>query len=104
MKRRIRAEEMLKASNLPPSMAQRARTKPEKPICPRALREIEKEIDSQIDKQEIESNKILCQRLCHDHHTPDAEDSENSFITTSRPFQFRTERRIQKRARSVSTL
>lgn len=43
LQRRIRAEEMLKASSLPPSMAKREKTKSKFDICPRTLREMESE-------------------------------------------------------------
>lgn len=98
LKRRIRAEELLKASSLPPSMAQRELTKAVKPICPRALREIEREIDNQI----LEQEKQELQQLKLSNRSPCGRDSQNSFITTSRPFKFHTEQRIKKRARSVS--
>lgn len=43
LQKRIRAEEMLKASSLPPSMAKREKTRSKLKICPRTLRELESE-------------------------------------------------------------
>lgn len=79
---------MLKASNLPPSMAQRAKKQGIEPICPRALREIEKDIDDEIRRHETES---ICRRL--------ESESDGRFTPSCREFSFR--KRSQKRAASV---
>lgn len=43
LQKRIRAEEMLKAASLPPSMAKREKTKPKQKVCPRTLKDFEDE-------------------------------------------------------------
>ncbi|XP_017775181.1 PREDICTED: protein FAM161A [Nicrophorus vespilloides] len=40
LQKKIRAEEMLKASSLPPAMAKREKTKPKYQICPRSFRDL----------------------------------------------------------------
>lgn len=78
-------------------MARRAKTRQVKPICPRALREMQREIDEQLIKQEIEANPDLAKIHCHEQY-----DSENSFITMAKPFNFHTDKLYKKRAISVS--
>lgn len=40
LQKKVRAEEMLKASSLPPSMAKREKDKPKSCICPRSFRDL----------------------------------------------------------------
>lgn len=50
LQKKIRAEEMLKASSLPPSMAKREKNQQKQSICPRTLKELETEDDEGIYK------------------------------------------------------
>lgn len=60
LQKKIRAEEMLKASSLPPSMAKREKTKSKQKICPRTLKELESEDEKDVFKylSEKKSKKL----------------------------------------------
>lgn len=48
LQKKIRAEEMLKASSLPPSMAKREKIQPKQKICARSLKELENDGDEEV--------------------------------------------------------
>lgn len=102
LKKKIRAEEMLKASSLPPSMAarQKIQKRSNNTICPRSYRSMDFDTENVSSKK---SASVPDYQIKHDQLHLELEDLKNDFITTTpRPFHFQTARRHEKmRSRSV---
>lgn len=95
LQRKIRAEEMLRAASLPPSMAKRERSRRNFNICPRSFRNF-----SFNDKRtpSSRSKRLPNYKIFHERLEKELEDLKNDFITTSpRPFKFKTSLRGQKK-------
>lgn len=90
LQKKIRAEEMLRASRLPPSMAKRETTNPRLNVCPRSYRDSLTE--NNVSKK---LNKIPNYKAYHDRLEKELEDLKNDFISTSpRPFKLKTSKRV----------
>lgn len=90
LQKKIRAEEMLRASSLPPSMARRETTKPKMDVCPRSYRDSFSD-----DNSSKKPKKIPNFHAYHDRFEKNLEDLKNEFISTSpRPFKLRTSKRV----------
>lgn len=102
LKKKIRAEEMLKASSLPPSMAarQKIQKRSNNTICPRSYRSMDVDAENVSAKK---SARVPDYQAKHEQLDLELEDLKNDFITTTpRPFHFQTARRHEKmRSRSV---
>ncbi|CAH1956560.1 unnamed protein product [Acanthoscelides obtectus] len=95
LQKRIRAEEMLRAASLPPSMAKREKSKPKMDVCPRSYRDNEKE-----EKSLRKVGKIPNFKAYHDQLERELEELKNEFISTSpKPFKFKTSKRNDKRGK-----
>ncbi|XP_023312519.1 protein FAM161B-like, partial [Anoplophora glabripennis] len=98
IQKKIRAEEMLKAASLPPSMAKRAKTKPKMDVCPRSFRDLNKEEKSPKKPKNIPNYKAY-----HDQFEKQLEELKNEFISTSpRPFKLKTSKRGKRHYRNSS--
>lgn len=90
IQKKIRAEEMLKAASLPPSMAKRAKTMPKMDVCPRSFRDLNKE-----GRPSKKSKNIPNYQTYHDQYEKQLEELKNEFISTSpRPFKLKTSKRV----------
>nr|CAH7728448.1 unnamed protein product [Callosobruchus chinensis] len=95
LQKKIRAEEMLRAASLPPSMAKREKTKPRMDVCPRSYRDTPKE-----EKHSRKAGRVPDFKAYHDQLEKELEELKNEFISTSpRPFKFKTTKRNDKRGK-----
>ncbi|KAJ8925764.1 hypothetical protein NQ315_009612 [Exocentrus adspersus] len=98
LQKKIRAEEMLKAASLPPSMAKRAKSKPKTEICPRSFRDLKRE-----EKPLKKSKSIPNYKACHEQYEKQLEELKQEFISTSpRPFKLKTSKRGKRNCRNSS--
>ncbi|KAJ8960310.1 hypothetical protein NQ318_004036 [Aromia moschata] len=95
LQKKIRAEEMLRAASLPPSMAKREKSKPRMDVCPRSFRDMVKE-----EKPTKKSKSIPNYKAYHDRLERELEELKNEFISTSpRPFKLKTSKRSDRKGR-----
>ncbi|CAG9837615.1 unnamed protein product [Diabrotica balteata] len=98
LQKKIRAEELLKAASLPPSMAKRERSKPKLNVCPRSFSNLSTE-EKVIKKSKFVPNY----RAYQDKFEKELEDMKNEFISTSpRPFKLKTSKRARRHLRQSS--
>lgn len=90
LQRKIRAEEMLKAASLPPSMRTRERSNPKLEFCPKAI--------CSGDSVKSQSRGIPNYKASHQRLEKELKDLKNEFISTSpRPFSLKTSKRNERR-------
>lgn len=77
LQKKIRAEEMLKASSLPPSMAKREKGKPKPDLCPRTYRDLDTEDGLHVLK------KISGGGRKEEPDDEELEDLKNEFLSRS---------------------
>ncbi|KAG5896171.1 hypothetical protein JTB14_016946 [Gonioctena quinquepunctata] len=98
LQKKIRAEEMLRASSLPPSMAKRERSESKMDVCPRSFRYTSRE-----EKLPRKSKTVPNFKAYHDKFERELEELKNEFISTSpRPFKLKTSRRARRNHRNSS--
>ncbi|KAJ8985952.1 hypothetical protein NQ317_010710 [Molorchus minor] len=98
LQKKIRAEEMLRAASLPPSMAKREKSKPKMDVCPRSFRDLDRE-----GKAVKKSKSIPNYRAYHERIEKELEELKNEFISTSpRPFKLKTSKRCDRRIKKYS--
>lgn len=91
LQKKVRAEELLKAASLPPSMAKREKSKPKMDVCPRSFRDSSTENNTPQKVKKVPNYKAY-----HDRIEKELEDLKNDFITTSpRPFRLKTSKRVR---------
>ncbi|CAH0551221.1 unnamed protein product [Brassicogethes aeneus] len=98
LQKKIRAEEMLKAASLPPSMSKREKRRSKMDVCPRSYRDLENQSKgtTKTKKKAKPSNF----KLSHDQFEKQLEELKNDFISTSpRPFKLSTSKRADKKGR-----
>lgn len=76
LQKKIRAEEMLKASSLPPSMAKRERSKPKQNLCPRTYRDLDTEDGLHVLKK-------ISDRSKEERDDEELEDLKNEYLCRS---------------------
>ncbi|CAG9860063.1 unnamed protein product [Phyllotreta striolata] len=97
LQKKVRAEELLKAASLPPSMAKREKTKPKFDTCPRSYSVLRG------DKPIRKSKSVPDYKIYHDKYEKELEDLKNDFISTSpRPFKLKTSKRGKRNLRLSS--
>ncbi|XP_023015946.2 uncharacterized protein [Leptinotarsa decemlineata] len=98
LQKKIRAEEMLRASSLPPSMAKREKSSSKMEVCPRSFRDSPKEGNILRKLKSVPNFKAY-----HERFEKELEELKYEFISTSpRPFKLKTSRR-RKRNYSASS-
>ncbi|CAH1116587.1 unnamed protein product [Phaedon cochleariae] len=97
LQKKIRAEEMLRAASLPPSMAKREKTKPKVDVCPRSYRDCLKE-----ERASKKSRSISNFKTYHDKIEKELEELKNEFISSPRPFKLKSSKRVRRHQRHSS--
>ncbi|RZC43209.1 UPF0564 domain containing protein [Asbolus verrucosus] len=96
LQKKIRAEEMLRAASLPPSMAKREKTTQKYDVCPRSYRDV-------VEGKPKKTNKKSSYKLNQDYYEKELEDLKNEFLGISpKPYNKSKSKRNEKRNKKNS--